>query len=179
MDDVVHRYHRLELDVEKISDIEHEADDIVHEVVRRLNTTFVTPALFDREDIYRVAERLDDIIDQSKGVIDRLQLFNIEEPTPRCVELSDIFLRAAECLQTSMKDLSNMEPSDCEHVAEINALENQGDVVNRAAMSELFEYDGDPRYIMKWLQIYQFMEGAIDACEGAANLVEAVVVKNA
>ncbi len=179
LDDVMQRFHRLPLAVERIEDIEHEADEIVHEVVRRLNTTFVTPALFDREDIYRVAERLDDIIDQTKGAIDRLQLFKIEKPTDRCKELVKIFVQAAECLQSNMHNLAGLKPTDCEYVAEVNTLENQADVVNRAAMSELFQYEGDPRQIMKWLQIYQFIEEAIDSCEAAVNFVEAVVVKNA
>ena len=177
--DVMGRYERLPLAVEKIDDIEHAADNVVHEAVRRLNTTFVTPALFDREDIYRVVERLDDIVDQTKGAIDRLSLFNIAEPTDRCRELADLLLQAAKALQANMHNLSGLKATDSTYVAEVNTLENQADVVNRAAMSELFEYEGDPRHIMKWLQIYQFVEEAIDSCEGAVNLVEAVVVKNA
>ncbi len=177
--DIMGRYERLPLAVEKIDDIEHAADNVVHEAVRRLNTTFVTPALFDREDIYRIVERLDDIVDQTKGAIDRLSLFNIAEPTDRCRELADLLLQAAKALQANMHNIADIQPQQDEYVAEINTLENQGDVVHRAALSELFEYEGDPRHIMKWLLIYEFVEGAIDGCEGAANLVEAVVVKNA
>lgn len=177
--DVMQNYSRLQLYVEKINDIEHAADNVVHEVVRRLNTTFVTPALFDREDIYRVVEHLDDIVDQVKGAIDRMNLFNIEEPTDRCRELTALLLEAAKALQASMHNIADIQPRQSEFVAEINTLENQGDVVHRAALSELFDYEGDPRHIMKWLQIYEFVEGALDGCEDAANLVEAVVVKNA
>jgi len=177
--DVMGRYERLPLAVEKIDDIEHAADNVVHEAVRRLNTTFVTPALFDREDIYRIVERLDDIVDQTKGAIDRLSIFNIAEPTDRCRELADLLLEAAKALQANMHNIADIQPQQDEYVAEINTLENQADVVHRAALSELFEYEGDPRHIMKWLLIYQFVEGAIDGCEEAANLVEAVVVKNA
>jgi len=179
LSDIMANYERLPLAVEKIHDIEHAADNVVHEAVRRLNTTFVTPALFDREDIYRIVERLDDIVDQIKGAIDRLNMFNITEPTERCRELAGLLLQAAEALQTNMHNISDIDPEQDEYVARINTLENQGDVVHRAALSELFEYEGDPRHIMKWLQIYQFVEGALDGCEGAANLVEAVVVKNA
>jgi len=177
--DIMGRYERLPLAVEKIDDIEHAADNVVHEAVRRLNTTFVTPALFDREDIYRIVERLDDIVDQTKGAIDRLSLFNIAEPTDRCRELADLLLQAAKALQANMHNIADIQPQQDQYVAEINTLENQADVVHRAALSELFEYEGDPRHIMKWLLIYQFVEGAIDGCEGTANLVEAVVVKNA
>jgi len=179
LEDVMDNFHRLELAVEQIADIEHEADEIVHEVVRRLNTAFVTPALFDREDIFRVAERLDDIIDQTKGGIDRLKILHIDEPTDRCKELAKIFVQAAACLQTNMHSLVGLKPTDHEYVARINSLENQADVIHRSAIGELFEYEGDPRHIMKWLQIYGFVEEAIDSCEAAVNLVEAVVVKNA
>ncbi len=179
LDDVMENFHRLELAVEKIGDIEHEADEIVHEVTRRLNTTFVTPALFDREDIFRVAERLDDIIDQTKGAIDRLSIFNIDEPIDRCKEMAKIFVQAATCLQTNMHNLAGLKPTDNEYVARINTLENAADVVHRSAVTELFEYEGDPRHIMKWLLIYGFVEEAIDSCEAAVNLVETVVVKNA
>ncbi len=179
LQDCVNNFAGLPLAVEQMSRIEHKADEVVHETVHRLNSTFVTPALFDREDIYRIIDHMDDIVDQTKGAIDRMQLYHVGQPTDRCKELVALLSEAAKALQANMHHLSSINPTDSAFVARINTIENQADVVHRAAMSELFESDEDARHILKWLQIYQFVEGAIDGCEDAANLVSAVVVKNA
>jgi len=142
LDKLVNDYGRLALAVEQIDDIEHEADEIVHETVRKLNITFVTPILFDREDIYRLAECLDDIPDMIKGTID-----------------------------------TRIRPGDTQYCRQINTLENQGDVALKSALGDLFDQQPDAREIIKWKEIYEFE--AMDRCEDAANLIEAVVTKNA
>ncbi len=176
---LMNNYKRLEVAVEDIDKIEHQADEIVHEVVRKLNTTFVTPALFDREDIYRLAECLDDITDMIKGTIDRFKSFRIAAPTDHARDMSELLLRATQALHENICELPRMQPGDIRYCREINTLENEGDAALKKALGELFEYEEDAREIIKWKEVYEFIEEALDRCEDAANLIEAVITKNA
>ncbi len=176
---LMNNYKRLEVAVEDIDKIEHEADEIVHEVVRKLNTTFVTPALFDREDIYRLVECLDDITDMIKGTIDRFQSFRIVAPTEHVQDMSELLLSATQALHENIRELPRMQPGDNRYCRQINTLENEGDVALKKALGELFEYEEDAREIIKWKEIYEFIEEAMDRCEDAANLIEQVITKNA
>ena len=176
---LMNNYQRLEVAVEDIDKIEHEADEIVHDVMRKLNTTFVTPALFDREDIYRLAECLDDIIDMIKGTIDRFRSFKIAQPNDHARDMSELLLDATRLLQENICDLPHMQPGDNRCCRQINTLENEGDAALKKALGELFEYEEDAREIIKWKEVYEFIEEALDRCEDAANLIEAVITKNA
>lgn len=179
LDNLMNNYRRLEVAVEDIDKIEHQADEIVHDVVRKLNTTFVTPALFDREDIYRLAECLDDIIDMIKGTIDRFRSFRIAAPTDHARDMAKLLLDATQLLQENIYALPRMQPGDTSYCRQINTLENEGDAALKKALGELFEYEEDAREIIKWKEIYEFVEGALDRCEDAANVIEAVITKNA
>jgi uncharacterized protein len=172
-------FSKLQYAITKVDELEHEGDEIVHEITRRLNTTFVTPLMLDREDIYRLAERLDDITDHVKGVIDRFRTYDVTEITPHCQRVSELLVQAARLLRDNMHGLSSLQPGHNPYCAGINDLENQGDALLKEALGALFRETPDARDIIKWKDIYEMMEEALDMCEDAANLVESVVVKNA
>jgi len=179
LQDVSQSFDRLEYAVHKIDDIEHASDDVVHEIVDRLNSTFVTPLLMDREDIYRLAERVDDVTDHIKGVIDRFKTFEIKAPTRHCQKMAVLLFEAASLLRDNMYELQTLHPGCNEYCAKINELENEGDTVLKEALGVLFREEPDCREILKWKDIYEMLEEGLDRCEDAANLVEALVVKNA
>ncbi len=177
--ELVNDFSRLDKAVEEIARIEHEADDAVREVLTRLNSTFVTPVLFDREDLYRIAERMDDVSDRVKGAIDRMKVFKVEEPTPDCIRQAELLARAVTILRDTMHDLTHLKPGHSEYADSISDIEEDADVLIKQALGDLFNGDQDPTYILKWKELYEVIEDAIDACEDTANLVQAVIVKNA
>ncbi len=177
--EVTDDYSRMSYALTKIDEVEHASDEVVHGIVERLNTTFVTPVMLDREDIYRLAERLDDVADHIKGVIDRFRTYDIQQPTPHCQQIADLLLQAATVLRDNMHALHTLQPGSSHYCATINELENRGDALLKEALGALFRETADARDIIKWKDIYEMMEEALDMCEDAANLVESVVVKNA
>lgn len=172
-------FGRLQWAADKLDQIEHASDDVVHSIVHRLNTTFITPLLMDREDIYRLAERIDDITDHLKGVVDRFRTYDVKEPTPYAVQMAGLLVQATALLRDNMYALETLQPGCNAYCANINEIENRGDALLREAVGALFRDAADARDIIKWKDIYEMMEEALDQCEDAANLVEAVVVKNA
>ena len=170
---------RLDWGVNQIKRIEHEADEVAHDITRKLNTTFVTPILFDREDILHLSDAFDDISDCIKGAIDRLQIFRVTEMTPEAGELAQILVAATKRLRETTRTMQGLRPGENVYCAEINALENEADAVLKRALGRLFEDGSDPVRIIKWKEIYDYIEEATDACEEVVNLIEGMVVKNA
>jgi len=164
LDKLMDDYGRLALAVEQIDDIEGEADEIVHETVQKLNTTFVTPILFDREDIYRLAECLDDIPDMIKGTIDRFNSFRITGPDEHTREMSHLLLEATKLLKENIYGLPRIRPGDIHYCRQINTLENQGDAALKKALADLFDHEPDAREIIKRKEVYEFIEEAMDRC---------------
>ena len=163
----------------KIKAMEHDADEVAHEIMRKLNTTFVTP--LDREDIHALVSAMDDILDYIESASDRMALYEIKEPTEAAIKLSKILVQATELVMKAISDLRDMK-----NVSEIrkacvaiNRLENQGDQVNRAALAELFKMHDKPMEALKWREIYGHIETAIDKCEDVADILESTVLKNA
>jgi uncharacterized protein len=155
---------------------EHEGDEITHQVMRTLNTTFVTP--FDREDIHRLASGLDDILDGIEAVADLLVLHHIEEPLPEMRQQADVLARGAEQVYKAMRGLrgfSGLEP----FWVEINRLENEGDRVYRKTVARLFSGDYNAMDVLKWKDLVDQLEAAIDGCEDVANTLESIVLKHA
>jgi predicted phosphate transport protein (TIGR00153 family) len=155
---------------------EHEGDEITHEIIRALNTTFVTP--FDREDIHRLASRIDDILDGIEAVADLLVLHHIERPLPEMAQQADVLARAADQTYQAMLGLrgfSGLEP----HWVEINRLENEGDRVYRKTVAHLFSGDFQAMDVLKWKDLVDQLEAAIDGCEDVANTLESIVLKHA
>lgn len=170
------RYDNVAERVRSIKDIEHLGDQMTHDLFTRLNKTFITP--IDREDIHELASKLDDVLDMIDAVSSRMLIYKIEKPTEDSVRLAELIQTATHVL---VQALAVLEKHDhiIEHCIEINRLENEGDRISRIAIARLFDDHNDPIYIIKWKEIYEVLEGAIDRCEDVANVIEGVVVKNA
>jgi predicted phosphate transport protein (TIGR00153 family) len=158
---------------------ESRGDEIGHKILEKLNTTFITP--MDREDIHALSSALDDILDLIHATATRLNLYHVAPIRPEAMQLANIILRAAEETAALVHDLDKMKTpkSMKERWIEVNRLENEGDAVSRAAIAALFEKETNPIEVIKWKDIYGHLETAIDKCEDAVNIVEAVCLKNA
>jgi len=162
---------------DRLRDIEHEADISTHEIIDRLNRTFITP--FDREDIHQLASELDDIVDLVQSLSARMKLFNIAATTPDLVELADILWQSTENVRKAvheLKDFSNPRRL-LDYCIEINRLENAGDHALGQALGRLFTGKPDPLDVIKWKEVYESIEAAIDKCEDVANTIESIMVK--
>ncbi len=167
------------LKAKKLKEVEHEGDLITHETMERLHKTFVTP--LDREDIHDLVTSLDDILDFIEATSERLALFKISQNTPDALVLVDILVRCVRETEKAISCLRNLNGPDLilRHCIEINRLENEGDFASRSAIARLFEESGDPLTVMKWKEIYENIENAIDRCEDVANVLEGIALKNA
>jgi len=157
-----------------VLDIEHEGDEITHEVIKRLNTTFITP--FDREDIHRLASSLDDVLDHVEAAAEYLQLHGIEKPLPQMIHLAEALARGAALTAESMPLLRNMKNLESYWV-EINRLENEGDRSYRRTIAELYSGDYKAMDVLKFKEIVEEIEAAIDRLEDVANTLESIVLK--
>jgi uncharacterized protein len=154
---------------------EQEGDRITHDIIRRLNQTFVTP--IDREDIYALASALDDIVDFTEEVADYLGLYRIEAPFEQSQRMARVLHQAARQIDQALPRLRGFQ--DISHfTVEINWLENDGDRIVREAMAALFDDGIDPMVVIRWKDIYERLENAIDATERAANILEGITIKN-
>jgi predicted phosphate transport protein (TIGR00153 family) len=161
----------------QIKQVEHNGDILTHDIVRKLNKSFITP--FDREDIYALSGALDDILDLIDTCAQRFVMYNVEKPTPTAQELAFIILKSCQALETAISLLgSNLEQIK-QYCVEVNSLENEADRVCREAISRLFDDENDPIQLIKWKEIYETLERACDKCEDAVNILESVVLKNA
>lgn len=177
--DLMNNFHDLSETAFKLKATEHDADEIVHEIMRKLNTTFVTP--LDREDIHALASALDDILDYIEQAADRMLLYEIKEPTEPAIKLTKILAESTELTVKAVTCLRDMkQPGGVREICvDINRLENQGDAVNRLALSEVFQMHDRPMEALKWREIYNNIETAIDKCEDVADILESTVLKNA
>jgi uncharacterized protein len=155
---------------------EQEGDRITHDLIRKLNNTFVTP--IEREDILVLASGLDDIVDFTEEAADYLSLYKIEAPMEQAQRLSHVLLQCTRQIAEAIPRLRGFR--DINHyVVEINRLENDGDRITREAIASLFDGGIDPMVVIRWKDIYERLEAAIDACERVAHILESVVIKNA
>jgi predicted phosphate transport protein (TIGR00153 family) len=154
---------------------EQEGDRITHDVHQRLNSTFVTP--IDREDVLKLVSDLDDIVDLIDEVSDYLGLYKIEAPMEQAQRLAHVLLQAARQIAEAMPRLRTFAPIS-HYTVEIHRLENDGDRVSRDAIASLFESGIDPLVVIRWKDIFERLEEAIDACEDVANTLEGIVIKN-
>jgi len=155
---------------------EQEGDRITHDVIHRLNNTFVTP--IDREDIILLASSLDDIADLTEEVADYLGLYKIEAPMEQAQRLAHILLEAARQIAEAMPRLRDFKNMDG-YTIEIHRLENDGDRIVREGIASLFEGGIDPMIVIRWKDLFERLEEAIDACERVANVLQGIVIKNA
>jgi uncharacterized protein Yka (UPF0111/DUF47 family) len=158
----------------RMKEIEHRCDEVTHEVIRRLNSTFVTP--FDREDIYRLASGLDDVMDDMDAAADYLHLHKIEELPPGVPEQVAVLRQAADLTADAMPRLRTLKDLD-EYWIEVNRLENVGDGIYRKSLVALFDGTYDALAVMRQRDVVEQLEAAIDAFEKVANIVEQIAVK--
>jgi predicted phosphate transport protein (TIGR00153 family) len=154
---------------------EQDGDRVTHDIIQRLNQTFVTP--IDREDIYELASALDDVVDYTEEVSDYLGLYRIEAPMVQSQELARVLHACARQIAEAMPRLRGFK--DISHyTVEINRLENDGDRIVREAIASLFDNGIDPMVVIRWKDIFERLEEAIDATEHVANILQGIVIKN-
>lgn len=164
--------------ITKLKDVEHECDITTHEIMDKLNRTFVTP--IDREDIHELAVELDDVVDLIQSVSIIMNLFNIEKVTDDLKEQATILDEAVSTVSKAVRSIReiNRPRRILDYCIEINRLENRADRCYERAMGNLFDHVKDPLEIIKWKEIYDAAESAIDKCEDVANTIEGIVVKH-
>jgi predicted phosphate transport protein (TIGR00153 family) len=160
-----------------IKEVEHQGDQVTHEVVKRLNTTFITP--IDREDIHDLATRLDDVLDYIEAAAERLVVYRIKEPTSPSRAMAEVIVHQTHAMDRAIRCLRTMDPGFHEHAVEVNRLENSADHLLRESLAALFEEQGDPIEVIKWKEIYETMETVTDRCEDVANVIEGIILKMA
>jgi predicted phosphate transport protein (TIGR00153 family) len=158
----------------RMREAEHDADETTHAIVRRVNSTFVTP--FDREDIYSLASGIDDVMDMMDEVVDLILLYEVKVLPPELSAQVEVIQRCAEITATAMPGLKAMQALD-EYWIEINRLENVGDKNHRRMLAHLFSGEFKAMEVLKLKDIVESLEGAIDAFEKVANIVEQIAVK--
>ena len=176
LEELVHDYGHAKAKAGEVKDLEHAGDTLTHELVKRLNTTFITP--IDREDIYALASRLDDVLDLIDAVADRLLLYKITQPTSGCVDMAKVIVKTAEATDRAVHCLRTLSPYYHKHCIEVNRLENEADRLLRDLLAGLFE-GSDPIEVIKWKELYETMESVTDRCEDVVNVIEGIVLKMA
>jgi uncharacterized protein len=162
---------------EQVKAAENAGDTITRDLIVLLNTQYLTP--FDREDIYQLATEIDDVVDFLEEASDLLGLYGVEMPTRHAVEQCAIIVKAVEQLATACDNLKGMKGVQ-QALVELKSLEDQGDRILRDALASLFRDDRiDPLIVIRWKDIYEALERALDACETAANVIANILVKNA
>jgi predicted phosphate transport protein (TIGR00153 family) len=162
---------------EQVKELENQGDELTREIINLLNTQYITP--FDREDIYELATALDDVVDDIEEASDLLELYGVEAATKHAVEQCRILVQAVEQLSLALNRLKGLRGVQ-EALVELKRLEDEGDRVVHDAIAALFRDDRiDPLIVIRWKDIYDGLERAIDAAEHAANVVANIVVKNA
>ncbi|MBA2502785.1 MAG: DUF47 family protein [Pyrinomonadaceae bacterium] len=161
--------------IERIKVIEHACDEVTHTVVTRLNKSFITP--FDREDIYMLSGALDDIVDLIDDAARAMVMYDLHESTKYAIQFADVLQRMAVHLHEVVSMLER-PAGIMPRLVEIHRLENEGDDVYHAAIAELFRHTSDPLTVIKWKDIYEKLESAVDRCEAVANIIESIIIKN-
>jgi predicted phosphate transport protein (TIGR00153 family) len=162
---------------DKIKDVEHNCDLITHEIIKKLNQTFITP--IDREDIHALASGLDDVVDEIEYTARRVILYRVEQPTEHARKMTDVLVRIVTRLENAVISLENKGEQVLKECVTIHNLENEGDTYHHNAIEELFAEETNPITILKMKELYAKMERTIDKCEDVSNILESIVLKNA
>lgn len=165
--------------IERMKDIEHQGDEITHDIIDKLNRCFITP--FDREDIYELAHELDDLVDMLYSVAKRMRLYKINGVHPDMVRFSELIEQSVNCLGKALNGLRNSKHHKPILVCciEINRLENEGDHLRDHVIGNLFENETDAMMVLKWKEIFEGVETCLDISEDVGNIIESILVKNA
>ncbi|TCL60260.1 hypothetical protein EDC14_103612 [Hydrogenispora ethanolica] len=163
---------------EELEKLEHCGDELTHDIISELHHAFITP--IDREDIFLIAKETDNIIDSMEAAAHRFVMFNISETTPAAQRLAQLINESSKVLVSIMHELRKIKHIvvDNKLVVEINRLENEGDIVYREAVKELYSGAYDALTVVKWREIYDHLEGTLDALEDVANIVEGIAMKH-
>jgi predicted phosphate transport protein (TIGR00153 family) len=180
LSELIEKWDNVPQRVEEIKKIEHEGDEITHRIIAQLHATFVTP--IDREDIAQLAEHLDDVLDFIEETASSMLIYWVAKPTEKAQELAQIIVRMTNEISEAIprlrrRKLLHQLPACC---MEVNRLENEADAIVRSAVAGLF-HDKDINVVdvIKWREIYEYMETATDRCEDIANVLEGVMIKRA
>ncbi|OGS05895.1 MAG: hypothetical protein A3J70_09270 [Elusimicrobia bacterium RIFCSPHIGHO2_02_FULL_61_10] len=162
----------------KIHDFEHEGDTLSHEITDMLNRTFITP--IDREDIYALANQLDDVLDMINAMAGRMKLYKLDPGNEYFSQFIDLIDQSSVALSNAVKHMHDTKRTRrvLDHCIEINRLENMGDQLREKAIGSLFETEKDPIMVIKWKEMYEVAEGTLDKCEHVAKVIESILVKH-
>jgi predicted phosphate transport protein (TIGR00153 family) len=177
--DMVEEYEYPLPKITKLKELEHEADVITHRTYEKMHKSFLTP--LDREDIYALVNKMDSILDMIEASAARMNLYKVKKPTKVIIDQAKILneaIRKVKFVVHAMRDMKNSKMI-LDACVEINTLENEGDIVLRTAMVDLFEHEKDAIELIKWKEIFERIEEALDVCEDVSNIVEGIVLKHA
>jgi predicted phosphate transport protein (TIGR00153 family) len=174
--DMLTNYTDVPAQAERIKDFEHTGDDVTHALLTRLNQTFITP--FDREDIHELSSKIDDVLDLIDAAASRLVIYRVDRIRPGVADLAKILRQATGQVLAAVRVLGKHDHI-LDHCIEINRLENESDRLCRTLIAQLFDEEKDPVQIIKWKEIIEVIETAVDKCEDVANVLEAVTLKSA
>lgn len=179
LESLMDNYTNIEEQINFIEQIEHEGDHHVHRILEQLNKSFITP--IDREDIYLIAKELDNITDSIESTAHRFRMLNVTSIRDDAKRLASLIVQCTKELKYLMSDLKNMKRSCTlqEKVIEVNRIENVGDDIFRNAITGLFASEKDPIELIKWKEIFEYLENTLDACEEVANIAEGIIMKHA
>lgn len=181
LESVIEDLEDLEVRLVRLKELEHEGDVITHDTANRLNKTFLTP--LDREDLFALTSQLDEVLDWIEEAGQDLGVYRISIPRADARRMAGVIVRASMELDSAVKQLRDHKKNNASirrHLVEINRLENEGDTIYRQAVSAIFEEDGlSPIQVMKWKEIFDGLENAIDACERAAHVIDGILLKHA
>jgi len=177
--EMVEKYEYPLPTITKLKELEHEADIITHRTYEKMHKSFLTP--LDREDIYALVNKMDSILDMIEASAARMNLYRVKKPTKVIIDQAKILneaIRKVKFVVHAMRDMKNSKMI-LDACVEINTLENEGDIVLRTAMVDLFEHEKDAIELIKWKEIFERIEEALDVCEDVSNIVEGIVLKHA
>lgn len=167
---------KLDQNVAQIKTLEHEADNLTHDTIDRINRTFVTP--FDREDIHALAGHLDEVVDLIDGCARRVSIFHIKESKQHGVILSEVLVRATRSIEETVRKMKDPKTVTAAN-RQLKVLEEEGDAIYHEAVEKLFSSTTDAIEVMKWKELYDKLEDAIDQCEDVGNTLQSIALKNA
>jgi hypothetical protein len=164
----------------RIKELEHETDVVTHRCVEALHRTFITP--IERDTIYQLITRMDDVIDNVEATAERILLYEVTQMRPEMLEMGQVLTRCAEQIQLAVGALRNLKGKNANFILQtcivINQLENEGDSLLRKALARLFREEKDPMMVIKWKEIFEYLESATDRCEDVAQILEGIVLEN-
>ncbi|MCX5784212.1 MAG: DUF47 family protein [Elusimicrobia bacterium] len=167
-----------EASARKMHDLENEGDTLSHEITDMLNRTFITP--IDREDIFALANQIDDVLDLLNAMAGRMKLYKLDPGDEYFSQFIDIIDQSAAALSNAVKHMHDTKRARrvLDHCIEVNRLENLGDALREKAISHLFETEKDPIMVIKWKEMYEVAESTLDNCEHVAKVIESILVKH-